>query len=86
MVVKIVFVCIVYCGRTAYHPTTSVWKMPPSWQPDTGQATLEVIGSKRSYTLKWIGSSSVAFCQLEGLVSSGGPPATLGTNVSWLPT
>jgi len=36
--------------RTTYHTTTSVWKMPPSWH---WQATLEVIGSKRSYALKW---------------------------------
>jgi len=37
----------------SYHITTSVWKMPPFHQAGTGQATLEVIGSKWSYALKW---------------------------------
>ena len=36
--------------RMTYYPTTSVWKMPPSWHW-TGH--LEVIGSKRSSALKW---------------------------------
>ena len=35
--------------RKIYHPRTSVWKMPRSFV----QATVEFIGGKQSYALKW---------------------------------
>jgi len=35
--------------RMTYHPTTSLWKMPPNWH---WTGNLEVIGSKWNYALK----------------------------------